>query len=37
METYDEQGRLHSYGDKPAVVDTDGNQYFYKNGNRHEQ
>jgi len=34
-ESKDEQGNLHSYNDKPAVVFKDGTKIWYKNGKIH--
>ena len=33
--TFDDKGRLHSFNDKPAIVDSNGTKYWYKNGKIH--
>jgi len=32
---YDENGKLHSYNDLPALIYTNGRKYWYKHGLRH--
>ena len=34
-ETRNKKGQLHSYNDEPAIIDSDGTKYWYKNGKIH--
>jgi len=35
IKTYNENGKLHSYNDLPAVTTTNGSKWWYKNGELH--
>jgi hypothetical protein len=36
-ETRDEDGKLHSFNDEPAIVYDSGSMYWYQHGKRHRE